>query len=184
MGLKVKKWFLSGLICLLLLPAGCQPEGIIPPDDMETLFAEFYMADASIEQMNMSSSRAHGVHPDSLKVYQPILEKHGFTEEMYRESLAYYLHRPTEMVSMFKHVRLRLEKEADQPVLQKDADEEEEAMDVEAGPSDEKIREGTEPPLEQLDRKEPPEKKTPRKPKMKRKKMTENDLKRLEEELK
>ena len=182
MGLKVKKWFLSGLICLLLLPAGCQPEGIIPPDDMETLFAEIYMADASIEQMNLTSSRAHGVHPDSLKVYQPILEKHGFTEEMYRESLAYYLHRPTEMVSMFKHVRLRLEKEADQPVLQEEADEEE--MDVETEPSDEAVREGTEPSVERLDRKDLPEKKTPRKPKMKRKKMTENDLKRLEEELK
>ena len=197
---RVKKWLFAGLLCLMLLPCGCQPEGIIPRSEMETLFTEFYMADACIETMNTSAGNGL-FHPDSLRIYQPIIEKQGYTEEMFRESLAYYLHRPSDMVKMFKHIRIRLEEEADRPVAELNTEEveEEEAPEQEDGEMTEKPKEGIEPeierepgnipavkPSQQVEEKpEPkPEPKKAPKPAKKRKKMTKSDLKRLEEELK
>ena len=197
---KVKKWLFAGLLCLVLLPSGCKPEGIIPRNDMENLFAEFYMADACVETMNTTAGNGL-FHPDSLRVYQPIIEKQGYTEDMFRESLDYYLHRPAEMVKIFKHVRVRLEEEADRPVERMDTEEidEEEAPEEENGEVTEKPKEGIEPeierepgnipavkPSQQVEEKpEPkPEHKKEPKPAKKRKRMTKQDLKRLEEELK
>lgn len=197
----VKKWLFAGLLCLLLLPSGCRPEGIIPPGDMETLFAAFYMADASIETLNATSGTPT-FRPDSLRVYQPIIEGHGYTEDAFRASLDYYLHRPSDMVKMFKHVRVRLEQEADRPVEQLDTEDagEEEIDPEEADGAVTKhprgiVKEGVEPELEREPGDLPevkrvpdlvpkPEKKPDPKPSRKRKKMSKEDLKRLEEELK
>ena len=196
----VKKWLFSGLLCLLLLPSGCQPEGIIPPRDMETLFAEFYLTDACVETMN-SVSGSPTFRPDSLRVYQPLIEKHGFTEDEFRASLAYYLHHPSDMVKIFKHVRVRLEQEADRPVDRMDTEEveldaveqeeqEEENLNEQKQPKG-IVKEGVEPEIEKepdalpevkLDKK--PERKPDPKPSLKRKRMTKEDLKRLEEGLK
>ena len=199
----VKKWLVSGFLCLLLLPSGCRPEGIIPPSDMENLFAEFYLADACIETTNAEAG-SPTFRPDSLRVYQPIIEGHGFTEDEFRTSLAYYLHRPSDMSKMFKHVRVRLEQEADRPVARidtEDAEEVEDRIDLEeedgAVTKHPKgiVKEGVEPALEREpgdlpevkrapDLTPKPEKKPDPKPSRKRKKMTKEDLKRLEEGLK
>lgn len=173
---KVRKWFLGGLTGLLLLQAACRPEHVIPSGEMEVLFAEFYLADACIEARN-GATRDAVMNPDSLHIYLPILEKHGFTDTMFQASLDYYLHRPRELVSIFKRVRGRLEKAADFSPAELDIERmdgltEEEAPEEETG-----LREGSEPEIE---RKPEPEQRT----KKVRKRMTRNDLKRLEEELK
>lgn len=195
---KVKKWLFAGVLCLMLLPAGCRPEGIIPPADMENLFAEFYLADACIETMN--SSVGNGLfYPDSVRVYQPIIEKQGYSEDAFRESLDYYLHRPSEMVKIFKHVHARLELEADRPVEKLDTEdaEEEEAPDQEEEETvteKKPVKEGIEPEIEREPGELPTVKPVPEqlqkeekpapKPAKKRKRMTKSDLKRLEKELK
>lgn len=175
---KVRKWFLGGLTGLLLLQAACRPEHVIPSGEMEVLFAEFYLADACIESRNEAAPDAM-INPDSLHVYLPILEKHGFTDTMFQASLDYYLHRPHELVSIFKRVRVRLEKAVDFPPVKPDIERMEVLTEEEASESEEEtgLREGSEPEIE---RKSAPEQRT----KKTRKRMTRNDLKRLEEELK
>ena len=195
---KVKKWLFAGLLCLMLLPAGCRPEGIIPPAGMEDLFAEFYLADACIETMN-SSVHDGLFYPDSIRIYQPIIEKQGYSEDAFRESLDYYLHRPSEMVKIFKHVHARLELDADRPVEKIDTEdvEEEDApeqAEEEIATEKKTVKEGIEPDIERehgdlpavkpAQEKPQKEDKPAPKPANKRKRMTKSDLKRLEEELK
>jgi hypothetical protein len=201
MNLKLKKWFLAGLLGLLLLPVGCRPDGVIPSKDMESLLAEFYLADACIETMNAAGSDSR-ITPDSLRVYLPILVQHGYTDTMFQLSLAYYLHRPKELVSIYKHVRARLEKAADEPLpLFDDSDQIVTEEDVAAPEETSAVQEGAEPPIEKVkdtvvtekpDTKpevkpsleDRPASLPPPKKKSNRKRMTQNDLKRLEEELK
>ena len=195
---KVKKWLFAGLLCLMWLPAGCRPEGIISPADMENLFAEFYLADACIETMN-SSVHDGLFYPDSIRIYQPIIEKQGFSEDAFRASLDYYLHRHSEMVKIFKHVHSRLELDADRPVEKIDTEdvEEEDApeqMEEEIATEKKAVKEGIEPEIERepgnlpavkpVQEKPQKEENPAPKPANKRKRMTKSDLKRLEEELK
>lgn len=208
MTLKLKIGFLAGLLGVLLLSAGCRPEGVIPPDGMESLLADLYLTDACIETTNAAGSDVR-TNLDSLHVYLPVLEKHGYTDTMFQQSLDYYLHRPKDFVKIFKNVRIRLEKEADQPIDLLDAEEQgteetlevvegaEPAIEREPGPivkGKPKEVEPTEKPVEKpapvtteevkpVQEEAPvPEPKTTKK--SNRKRMTQNDLKRLEEELK
>lgn len=201
MNLKLKKWFLAGLLGLLLLPAGCRPDGVIPSKEMESLLAEFYLADAYIETMNAMGAESR-VTADSMRVYLPILVQHGYTDTMFQQSLDYYLHRPKELVSMYKHVRARLEKLADEELpLFDDSEQIVTEEDVAAPEETATVQEGAEPAIEKVkdtvatERPDPkPEVKPslkdrpaslpPPKKKSNRKRMTQNDLKRLEEELK
>lgn len=206
MNSSVKKCFLAGLTALLLLPAGCRQSEIIPSRDMETLFAEFYLADACIESANDSHAETY-LNPDSLHVYRPILEKYGYTDTVFQQSMSYYLHHPKDLSAIFKRVRIRLEKAADQPLDRFGDDaadgvisEEEEVTEEEV-----ELHEGSEPAIEKepgdvrpakkpekiekadrVEEKKPAPKPEPRpqRKESKRKRMSKDDLKRLEEELK
>ena len=174
------------LFGIVLMSSGCQPEGIIPRDDMVSLLCEFYKADACIDAANASYSRVQGL--DSLRVYQPIVEQYGYTKEIFRSSVEYYLHRPDDLNKIFKKVAARLKKEAEKmsDVYADDGMIQEEQEDV--LDEQEEIREGVEPEIEKPDelKLEKPvpveEQKAPKK--STRKKMTKKDLKRLEEAMK
>lgn len=197
MNLYVKKCLQAGLTALLLLPAGCRQNGIIPSRDMETLFAAFYMADACIESANGSRAETY-LNPDSMHVYKPILEKHGYTDTAFIQSLDYYLHHPKDLSAIFKKVRVRLEKEAERPLEIVDGDAEDVISEEEAPEDAMEVREGAEPAIERIEEVDKTEKEEPgikpdpeRKPQpkpvrkeSKRKRMSKDDLKRLEEELK
>ena len=187
---KVKKWCLTGAACLLLAFSACRPEGILAPGEMVSLFSEFYLADASIEDAS-SASRDPGVRLDSMRVYQPILAGHAISEETFRASLSYYLHHPAEMDAILKRVRSRLEHEAGQAEAAfslLDELDEEEMPDAEQ-PAQEEIvvNEGNEPSQEreQVGEQPEPERKLPpeRKRESKRKRVSAKDLRRLEKEL-
>ena len=62
---KVKKTILIFVLVLLPLLPGCKQEGIIPPGDMESLLADFYKADATIQLLNEGSTP---VALDSMRV--------------------------------------------------------------------------------------------------------------------
>ncbi len=171
---------------LLLLPTGCRPEGIISPDDMIAMFCEFYEADACIDVIQSTGSPIKGL--DSLRVYLPIVENHGYTKEVFRSSLDYYLVHPGEMERIFRKVQSRLAQEAnglkagDRDAVDHGADDEENLTVGEV--LEREIREGTEPAIEldpdTVKRKMEMEKEL-KKPT--RKKMTRKDIKQLEEEL-
>ena len=163
-----------------LLLTGCQPEGIIPPRDMSSLVAAFYQADATIDEVEEGS---HGrLNFDSLRVYRPILEARGYTDEDFRTSLDYYLHEPRTLEKIFTQARNELLKMADrqpgedlvdmedreEPVLQEGVEKE----DLEL---EEELKEAQEEKA--LERKVT-------KQRRQRKKMSRQELKELEKELK
>ena len=168
---KVKKTILIFVLVLLPLLPGCKQEGIIPPGDMESLLADFYKADATIQLLNEGSTP---VALDSMRVYLPIVESYGYTKDEFRASLEHYLHRPDQMAKMFKHLRAKLEQEAVRPSSVVSEEEEE-------GPVGEELStgEGTEPAIERIE-----EEKPVKQSKKNRKKLSKEEIKRLEEELK
>lgn len=77
------------ILCFLLavsLVQGCREEGIIGEKDMALLISEMYLADQFLE-VNPSLK----LQADSMLVYPVIMEKHGFTVEMYEKSMNYYM---------------------------------------------------------------------------------------------
>ncbi len=77
------------VLCFLLavsLLQGCREEGIIGEKDMALLISEMYLADQFLE-VNPSLK----LQADSMLVYPVIMEKHGFTVEMYEKSMNYYM---------------------------------------------------------------------------------------------
>ena len=164
---------------------GCRPEGVIPPKDLSSLFAEFYRADATIDVMQESGSKT--VIYDSLRIYRPILEAHGYTDEDFRNSLNYYLHDPKTLVKICTKARDELTKladrEANEPFVD-DQDSEAEPMVEERVPQ--VVKEGVEPEAEKLDATPDtggkPARKAPQR--KKRQRMTRQELKQLEEDLK
>ena len=178
----VKKTLLACLLSLFLLLPGCRPEGVIPPDDMESLLADFYRADATIETVN---ELLEPVSVDSMRVYLPIVESYGYTKDIFRNSLDYYLHHPDKLTKIYGKVRTQLENEAARPARAVTEEEEEEA-DENGRTVKPAVEEGTEPAIErEEDTKDEQSADKPAKPQKKsRKKVNKADLKRLEEELK
>ena len=77
------------VLCFLLavsLVQGCREEGIIGEKDMALLISEMYLVDQFLE-VNPSLK----LQADSMLVYPVIMEKHGFTVEMYEKSMNYYM---------------------------------------------------------------------------------------------
>ena len=201
----LKKIIWAGGLCLVLL-TGCRPEGIISPDDMVNLFTEFYEADACIETLGYGNYEITK-HVDSLRVYEPIIERYGYTKEMFRESLTYYLRKPDEIISIYDRVYDRLSKrsdDAEKVMARLEAEEAEEAEKIVEGRDKEDVEVELEPDEPEEVEPEPvveikvdevpvqvedtvkPAVETPAAPEKKpiRKKLTKKDLKRLEEELK
>ena len=161
-----------------LLSSGCSQEGIIPSGEMEALLTEFYLADAAVD-IAMEQTPGGASNYDSLRIYRPILEKHGFTEEDFRVSLDYYLHNPKRMTRILEHTCVALEEAADRSP---GALEEEEVEGVELVPVDDRV---PEPTLRRdMETRDTGAQQKPALQRKMRKKMTKQDLKKLEEELK
>lgn len=137
----MKKISWTCLFLFLLLSTGCRPDGVIPPADMEKLFCAFYEADACIEVLSETGTPVD--HPDSLRVYLPVIEQMGYTKEDFRVSMDYYLHHPDRLNDLFQRVGKRMARE--RGGLQTTEEVEEEA------PVDPKtIREGAEAAAEEI----------------------------------
>lgn len=176
----MKKIFCAACLLIALLSSGCKDEGIIPPDEMASLLASFYQADAYVE---LAQEDVHGKDPfDSLRIYRPLLEERGYTDEDFRVALEYYLHNPKTLVKICEKASDQLELEADKGMGDLIDDEEEPIAEEEAV----ELAEGAEPRAEQelspADSSDRPVKKAPKR--KRRKKMTKQELKELEEQLK
>ena len=161
------------------MAAGCRQEGIIPPDDMASMLADFYMADACLE---VSSQAA--VKYDNHRIYEPIVESYGYDKEIFRASMDWYLHHPDKFEKIFKRTHAKL-KQLDSDAAKLIEHDEEEVL---AHPR--MVEEGAEPDIEAPAISEGPEgpgdvEKPVRKPKAEKrqKKMTKKDLKRIRKEL-
>ena len=91
------------LLPLLTLLVGCRPEGVIPSGDMVAILSDFYLADAYIE----SNPDIEGVW-QNYRIYEPIVEKHGYDKAAFNESLSWYLHHPDKLQKIFKRTEAAL----------------------------------------------------------------------------
>jgi len=157
------------LVFLSFSLMGCEPEGIIPPKDMTSLIAAFYQADATLDEwQNVGSGR---MNFDSLRVYRPILEAHGYTDEDFRASISYYLHDPKTLEKICTRARDELLVMADQKQGGALVDVEDQEASLHEGVDKEDVEE------KDLERKV-------KKQRRQRKNMGRKELKQLEEELK
>lgn len=191
-----KKWCLAAALLLASLLSGCRPEEVIAPEEMVAIFADFYRTDATVEVINSSTHGSFRV--DSTRMYLPLITKRGYTKDQFLSSLSYYMHRPDEIDDIFKQVSAKLEREmdlAESAANQEYLDTEDRGIEeVEEAPV---VEEGKEPHIEKEERQKSlaadtvasdkpaaPEKPVKKERQSKRKKISQKDLKRLEEELK
>ena len=90
------------LVLALIAVTSCRPDNIIDRDDLADIFYDFYMADRYVEATDQ-----HDLG-DSVRIYAPILKKHGYTFEEYQATIDYYLHKPEILTKTFKSVESRL----------------------------------------------------------------------------
>lgn len=90
------------LVLALIAVTSCRPDNIIDRDDLADIFYDFYMADRYVEATDQ-----HDLG-DSVRIYAPILIKHGYTFEEYQATIDYYLHKPEILTKTFKSVESRL----------------------------------------------------------------------------
>lgn len=191
-----KKWCLAAALLLASLLSGCRPEEVIAPEEMVAIFADFYRTDATVEVINSSSHGSFRV--DSTRMYLPLITKRGYTKDQFMSSLTYYMHRPDDIDDIFKQVSAKLDREmdlAESAANQEYLDMEDRGIEeVEEAPV---VEEGKEPHIEKEERQKSlaadtvasekpaaPEKPVKKERQSKRKKISQKDLKRLEEELK
>ena len=191
-----KKWCLAAALLLASLLSGCRPEEIIAPEEMVAIFADFYRTDATVEVINSSTHGSFRV--DSTRMYLPLITKRGYTKDQFMSSLTYYMHRPDDIDDIFKQVSAKLDREmdlAESAANQEYLDTEDRGIEeVEEAPV---VEEGKEPHIEKEERQKSlaadtvasekpaaPEKPVKKERQSKRKKISQKDLKRLEEELK
>ncbi len=79
------------LISILLLATGCKGPKEIPSDDLVKIFHDAFLANAYLDQ--------HLKDKDSLKVYEPIFERYGYTLEDVQHTIKTFSERKSERLS-------------------------------------------------------------------------------------
>lgn len=91
----MRRWLLILSFCSVLW-CSCSHEPAIPIRTLADIYGEMYLIDQSL----MKRERSSGI-TDTLKIYEPILEKYGYTIEDYYSSLRIYLKRPDKFEEVF-----------------------------------------------------------------------------------
>ena len=80
------------LVCIAASAlASCGQTGVIPKDEFSEIYAEMLLTDQWM--LSKPGLRSAG---DTLLVYEPILNKYGYTSEDYRKSMSKYMEDPDE----------------------------------------------------------------------------------------
>lgn len=98
---------LCGVAVLIALAASCHSRiKRIPGDDFQLILRDLFITDLLLERDGDLHRMA-----DSLLVYPPILEKHGYTTESFLYTVDYYTRRPTRFKSLLIRLRKQLNEE-------------------------------------------------------------------------
>ncbi|MBO7321602.1 MAG: DUF4296 domain-containing protein [Bacteroidales bacterium] len=95
------------LLISVVFVVACTPNDIIPRGKMADIYYDFYMADRYLESMSQFKLG------DSVQIYIPIIEKHGYTFDEYRATVDYYLHKPEELTKIFKMTETKVKQRRD-----------------------------------------------------------------------
>lgn len=103
-GMKRKAVFL--LLFAAFALSGCRDEEVIPEHDMVLLYRDFFYADGYVDTQPDLRGQT-----DSLYLYVPIIEKYGYTKEMFLNSVDYYLRNAEDFVEILKQVKTLIGKD-------------------------------------------------------------------------
>ena len=92
-------------ISLLCLPSCKDKEGLIPEDTMAQIYYDIYMTDEAVD-VNYRLRRM----ADTMRVYEPIFNRYGYTTEDYNRSVNFYMERPDKFEDVFEDTKTMLEK--------------------------------------------------------------------------
>lgn len=92
-------------ISLLCLPSCKDKEGLIPEDTMAQIYYDIYMTDEAVD-VNYRLRRM----ADTMRVYEPIFNKYGYTTDDYNRSVSFYMERPDRFENVFENTKTMLEK--------------------------------------------------------------------------
>lgn len=95
------------LLISVVFVVACTPNDIIPRGKMADIYYDFYMADRYLESMNQLKLG------DSVQIYIPIIEKHGYTFDEYKATVDYYLHKPEELTKIFRLTETKVKQRRD-----------------------------------------------------------------------
>ena len=96
----------AAIILLAFFSVSCSNEkkGIIPEDVMSMIYYDIYMTDEAV-QSNYRFKRM----ADTMRIYEPVFNKYGYTTDDYNRSVVYYLERPDRFEDVFVKTKNMLE---------------------------------------------------------------------------
>ena len=95
------------LVLVMVLPFSCsRGRRIIPPETMQAIYYDMFLADQIITQDNQTRKMA-----DTMLVYEAVFEHYGYNTDDFNRSQAYYLQDPERHSKVLKKVVSQLESE-------------------------------------------------------------------------
>ncbi|HOG41594.1 MAG TPA: DUF4296 domain-containing protein [Bacteroidales bacterium] len=91
------------ILSLLLTALSCGPRADIPKKQMIEIYYEISLLDSYVD--HNPEMRAQS---DSMKVYAPLLDKYGYTEEEFINSINFYLGDPVRFLKIIEAVETKL----------------------------------------------------------------------------
>ncbi len=92
------------LIVTVLTLSCFRRAGIIPKDDMSSIYYDIYITDNLIESRGKFRRMA-----DTARVYEPIFNRYGYTTDDYLKSVDYYMEHPDRYLKILEETKRRLE---------------------------------------------------------------------------
>lgn len=94
------------LTAVLLCLSSCRDrKDIIPKGTMSKIYYDIYMTDEAVDA-NYGLRRM----ADTMRIYEPIFNKYGYTTDDYNRSVNFYLERPDKFEDVFEDTKTMLEK--------------------------------------------------------------------------
>ena len=91
------------ILSLLLTAISCGPRADIPKKKMIQIYYEISLLDHYVEHNPKIRAQS-----DSMKVYAPLLDKYGYTEEEFINSINFYLRDPEKFLKILQAVETKL----------------------------------------------------------------------------
>ncbi|HVW62477.1 MAG TPA: DUF4296 domain-containing protein [Puia sp.] len=102
----------AGLLCILLLIAGCSekdkiPSGVIGKEEMEKILWDMMLADQYAANYIIKDSARVNVKMETLKLYEEVFRLHKVSRDEFRKSYQFYQDRPDITRVMFDSLLAR-----------------------------------------------------------------------------
>ena len=101
----IRHIFIILTAALLCLSSCREKESIIPKDIMSQIYYDIYLTDEAVD-VNYGLRRM----ADTMRIYEPIFNKYGYTTDDYNRSVDFYLERPDKFEDVFEDTKTMLEK--------------------------------------------------------------------------